>query len=80
MVLDGTTGVVRVETPDIALDSIDLTTAFGVTVDVGGSTPVARLAFDGLGIGRIASRTVVLERGAASAGVVVSSYGRVARR
>jgi hypothetical protein len=36
--------------------------------------------FDALGIGRFASATIVVRRGRAEAGIVVSSYGRVRRR
>jgi hypothetical protein len=38
------------------------------------------LTFDALGIGRFASGTIVVRRGSAEAGIVVSSYGRVRRR
>jgi type II secretory pathway pseudopilin PulG len=51
----------------------------GVSIDLGGRDST-ELRFDGLGIGRFASQTVVLRRGGASAAVVLSSYGRVRRR
>lgn len=38
------------------------------------------LRFDGLGIGRFTSATLSIRRGEASAGLVLSSYGRVRRR
>lgn len=38
------------------------------------------LRFDALGIGRFTSATVVLRRGDADAGLVLSSYGRIRRR
>lgn len=40
----------------------------------------ATFDFDALGIGRFASATVVVRRGRAEAGIVVSAYGRVRRR
>ena len=51
---------------------------FGVTLELGGAGE-AELAFDALGIGRRASRTVVLRRGAAAARVVIAAYGRAVR-
>lgn len=80
LVLDETRGTVRAEAGEVRLDSLSLSRDFGVRLDVGGSSAEARIRFDGLGIGRIASRTVWMRRGAAAAEVVISSYGRVDRR
>jgi hypothetical protein len=42
--------------------------------------PSIAFDFDALGIGRFTSGTVLLQRGRAESGLVVSSYGRVRRR
>jgi hypothetical protein len=52
---------------------------FGVTVGLSGASPELELRYDGLGLGRMTSATVVLSRGEAAAVLVVSSYGRVRR-
>lgn len=80
VVLDASAGTVRVETSSGVVDALDLGAAFRVRLDLGGSRTEAHLTFDGLGIGRIASRSVQVTRGSAAAGIVVSSYGRVTRR
>lgn len=81
LVLDAPDGTARVETPGGAVvDALDLGSAFGVELEMGGAATEVSLAFDGLGIGRIASRTVGLRRGGETTGIVVSSYGRVTRR
>lgn len=80
VVLDASGGTVRVETSAGVVDAVDLASAFGVRLELGASRAEARLPFDGLGIGRITSRTVEVRRGGAVAGIVVSSYGRVTRR
>lgn len=51
----------------------------GVAVEIVGSPTRVELGFDALGIGRIASRRIVLVRGRAADTLVVSSYGRVTR-
>lgn len=53
---------------------------FGVEVDLGKGVTEARLRYDALGVGRVASRTVVFRRGRAEGALVVASYGRVSRR
>lgn len=53
----------------------DLRARYGVTFESPEVT--LEIPFDALGIGRLASQTVVVRRGAARAGVVVSAYGRV---
>lgn len=80
LVLDAAGATARVEAAGEVVDALDVASAFGVHLDPGGTASEVRLAFDGLGIGRIASRTVKLRRGRAEAGIVVSSYGRVSRR
>lgn len=53
---------------------------FGAEMSLGGARTTAELRYDALGLGRVASQTVVLSRGSARAVLVVSSYGRVTRR
>ncbi len=53
--------------------------SFGVSVHLTGGRDRARLAFNALGLGRVASQTIRIRRGDATAGIVVSSYGRVRR-
>lgn len=54
--------------------------SFGVELGLGGEAPEARLRYDALGVGRVASRTLVFRRGRAEGALVVASYGRVSRR
>lgn len=57
---------------------LDLGREFGVDLSVGGSAPdTIRLRWDAYGIGRMASRTILLRRGRAEARLTVSTYGRV---
>lgn len=56
---------------------IDLGRQYGVRLEVSGSggAPVA-LAFDARGVGRLVNRTFSVRRGAAEAGLTLSTYGR----
>lgn len=59
---------------------LSLTRDWGVALvapGFGGDTIAIR--YDALGLGRVASRTLRFERGAAVAGITVASYGRVRR-
>ena len=62
------------------LRRLDLAADFGVRLALGAARPVVELRYDALGLGRVASQTIVLRRGSAAAQLVVSSYGRVRRR
>jgi hypothetical protein len=53
---------------------------YGVSLDLGGGRTDVELAYDALGLGRVASQTVVFRRGDATAELVVSGYGRLRRR
>ena len=65
---------------DTLVRSVDLAADYGVTLSAGASAKArVELRFDGLGIGRVASRTFTLTRGGASARLTVSSYGRVSQ-
>jgi len=58
--------------------SVHLHSDFGVRVNTGARGAV-RLAYDALGLGRVASATLVFERGRSQRTLVVSAYGRVRR-
>jgi hypothetical protein len=51
----------------------------GVEVSLGGGRESAEVAYDPLGLGRVASRTVIFARGRARDTLRISSYGRVTR-
>ena len=80
VVVEETPPQVRIEAGADTVAVVDVGASFGVTLDLGGSLSVARLRYDPLGIGRIASRTLVFEKGDARLLLVVSAYGRVSRR
>lgn len=56
---------------------IDLHARHGVQLETGAARVMLR--YDALGIGRAASRTFTVRRGAATGGVTVSAYGRYRR-
>ncbi len=79
LVLDPVAGVGWAAYDDGTTEApIDLRARHGVVLDVGAAAPV-RIRYDGLGIGRMASRRIEVRRGRAVAGVTVSAYGRVRR-
>lgn len=51
----------------------------GVSVTIGGGRDRAEVTYDVLGLGRVASRTLVFARGRVRDTLRISSYGRVAR-
>ncbi|HEX7118710.1 MAG TPA: prepilin-type N-terminal cleavage/methylation domain-containing protein [Longimicrobiales bacterium] len=56
---------------------VDLGRQYGVRVEVTGSGDGrVELSFDGRGLGRLANRTFRVLRGAAAAGLTLSTYGR----
>ncbi len=59
--------------------NLDLMTELGVDVILTRGRSQADVAFDALGLGRVASETLRFRRGDAEATLVVSSYGRVRR-
>src|SRR5688572_12414956 len=67
-----------IEAGDSVLELRRLSEEFGVSVDLGAGGE-AELVFDALGLGRRASRTVVLRRGDAEARLVIAAYGRAVR-
>ena len=70
---------VRVLVHDSLVREVDLSD-LGTTIDLTAGRSEIELRYGPLGIGRFASASVLVRRGAVSAGVVVSSYGRVRRR
>ena len=70
---------VRIVHGDSVVNEVDLARSFGATMRLGGGRPAARIVFDALGLGRLASRTVILESGSAQLRVGISSFGRVRR-
>jgi hypothetical protein len=79
VVVEPGSGAVRVEAPigSPASAGVDLT-AWGVAVAADGHAAI-ELDFDGLGLGRMANRTLVFRRGAAEARLSLSIYGRPRR-
>jgi Tfp pilus assembly protein FimT len=59
-------------------DTLGLEERFGVRIEPGSAS--AAVAFDALGIGRLASRSVTFLRGEERAAVTISAYGRVRRQ
>jgi type II secretory pathway pseudopilin PulG len=64
----------------VTLRRIALGAEFGVTLSLSGAATEVDLAYDGLGLGRLASQTITFRRGSAAAALVVSGYGRVRRQ
>lgn len=60
--------------------TIQLERETGVLVELGGGRREVSLDFDALGLGVVASRTLIFRRGDAEARLVVSGYGRIRRR
>ena len=72
-------GALAIETRDgaVADTLVRLASEYHVAVAFDDARlPAATLRFDGLGLGRLASRTVRLKRGRVTAGVTFSAYGR----
>ena len=67
-------------TADSLVTVLHLGSQFGVAIELGGGAAEAELHFDGLGLGRVASRTITLRRGQDEVALVVSAYGRAVRR
>jgi prepilin-type N-terminal cleavage/methylation domain-containing protein len=60
--------------------ALDLAEGFDVEMALSTGRERAEIGFDPLGLGRVASQTLVFTRNGAEAGLVVSSFGRVTRR
>ncbi len=57
-------------------DTVAVAREFGVALSVAGA-PSAVVRYSALGLAAVGSRTITFRRGAATAGVTISSYGRV---
>jgi prepilin-type N-terminal cleavage/methylation domain-containing protein len=60
-------------------EPIDLKDLHGAELFISGGRPSAEFRFDGVGLGRMAARSMTLRRGGALARLVVSAYGRIRR-
>lgn len=76
--VDAATGAITVSTRDAAVTEVSrLPAEVAVQVKLQGTTAtVAIIPYDALGIGRLANRTISLQRGSTSGGVTFSAYGR----
>lgn len=70
-------GTMRVEAGGDTLATLNVGAEFGVELDLAGAGSEAWLRFDGLGLGRVASRTLWFTKAGARASLVVSSLGRL---
>ena len=70
----------RSEVGDSLISIAALETGFGVTVELSGGRTRAEIAYNALGLGRVASETVVFRRGDTSTTLIVSNLGRARRR
>jgi Tfp pilus assembly protein FimT len=79
LVLDpgAATFTLRTAAGDTLRGPVDLAARHGVSMAVSGAGRAVTVAYDGLGIGRMANRSVRLRRGGAEAGLTISAYGRV---
>lgn len=73
----GASAVLRVAGVELA--RLDLGRRWRVGLELGGGRESAQVVYGPLGLGRVASRTLVFVRGGARAVLTVSAYGRVAR-
>ncbi len=70
-------GTIRVEAGPDTLATLDVEAEFGVELELAGGSSEAWLRFDGLGLGRVASRTLWFSKADVSAPLVISSFGRL---
>lgn len=73
-------GRARALVADSVLDTADLERELGVRVELAGGRTSASVAYDAMGLGRMAGATITFRRGEASAALVVSGLGRARRR
>jgi Tfp pilus assembly protein FimT len=78
LVVDLLSGTARIEAADgrQLSDAHPLARRYDVSIESDRATPL-RLRYDALGIGRLAAATIRMRRGAVSATLTISSYGRV---
>jgi len=68
------------EVGDSLIEVVGLESDLGVTVELSGGRMRSEIVYNALGLGRVASETLVFRRGDSAATLVVSSLGRVRRR
>lgn len=68
------------EVGDSLIEVVGLESDLGVTVELSGGRIRSEIVYNALGLGRVASETLVFRRGDSAATLVVSSLGRVRRR
>jgi type II secretory pathway pseudopilin PulG len=78
--LVGDPSAVGVVVGDSTVRAVDLRGEYQVRLELAGGRTDAEVAFDALGLGRMAAQTIGVRRGDASAEIIVSAYGRVRRR
>ncbi|MDT8342696.1 MAG: hypothetical protein RQ751_14390, partial [Longimicrobiales bacterium] len=78
--VDGGRGVLTARAADSVLWTRHDAGEAGVTIQLPGGGERTSVTFDGLGLGVVASRTLVFRRGGEEARLVISSRGRGARR
>lgn len=80
LAIDAGRGILTLESGGEAILEKDLSAEYSVAIVLSRARPGVRIAFDAMGLGRIASQTVRFSRGKAATFLVISSYGRVTRR
>ncbi len=65
---------------DSVVRILSLGSDFGVALELSRGRTEARLSYDALALGRVASETLTFRRGEAERSLVISGYGRVRRR
>lgn len=72
-------GTVAVRARGTDIPPLRLADEYGVRVRSTGTGDSVAVEYDALGLGRVASRTLIFERGDARAGLSVAAFGRVRR-
>jgi type II secretory pathway pseudopilin PulG len=68
-----------IEVDGEVIHRLDLEPTWGIDLMLSGGRPSAELRFDGVGLGRMAARSVTFTRGSAVARLIISAYGRIRR-
>jgi prepilin-type N-terminal cleavage/methylation domain-containing protein len=61
------------------VEQVDLERSYRTTLTLSRDRPESTLRYDALGLGRVASQTLLFSRGSAEARLTVSAYGRIRR-
>ena len=78
LVLDATRNSVWIDAGGAPIElPTDFEREFGVRLSLDGTQAVAEVAFDALGVGRVASRTIRITRGSVAARLTISAFGRL---